>query len=100
MGVKTFTDYGTLDHAVANDPNGIGYSSFSTSTKNGVKLVSIDNVQPSDLNVQKGNYPYARPLHLYTSKGKERKAADDFVDFATSSTGQRILAEMDFVPHP
>ena len=100
MGVKTFIDYATLDHAVATDPNGIGYSSFSTSIKIGVKMVSIDNIQPNDQNVQKGTYPYARPLHLYTNKGKETKAAADFVDFVTSSTGQRILAEMDFVPHP
>lgn len=99
-GVKQFTDYVALDHAVSADPNGIGYSSFNTSTKNGVRMVSIDGVQPSDLNVQKGTYPYARPLHLYTNKGKEKKAAAEFVNFATSAAGQKILAGMDFVPHP
>jgi phosphate transport system substrate-binding protein len=100
LGAKPFVDYATLVHAVAADPNGIGYSGFIFATKGGAKLVSIDNVQASDLNVQKGLYPYARPLHLYTNKGKEKKAAADFVDFVASQTGQKILAEMDFVPHP
>jgi phosphate transport system substrate-binding protein len=100
IGVKTYLDYNTLDRAVAADPNGIGYSSFTESSKTGVKMVSIDNIQPSNQNVQKASYPYARPLHLYTNKNKDRKTADDFVDFVTSTTGQRILAEMDFIPHP
>jgi phosphate transport system substrate-binding protein len=100
IGVKTYLDYASLDNAVAADPNGVGYSSFSTSSKGGVKMVSIDNSQPTVENVQKGAYPYARPLHLYTNKGKEKKPADDFVDFVTSGPGQKIVAEADFVQHP
>jgi phosphate transport system substrate-binding protein len=100
MGVKTYLDYASLDHAVAADPNGIGYSSFSTSTKNGVKMVTIDNNEATVANVQKGAYPYARPLHLYTNKGKEKKSAAEFVDFVTSGPGQKIVGEMDFVQHP
>jgi ABC-type phosphate transport system substrate-binding protein len=50
--------------------------------------------------VQKGTYPYARPLHLYTNKGHEKQAVADFVAFTTSPDGQKVLAEIDFVPHP
>jgi phosphate transport system substrate-binding protein len=100
LAVKTFVDYPSLDQAVAKDPNAIGYSSFNTAKKSGVKAVSIDNIAPTDQNVQNKTYPYARSLHFYTNKGHEKKAATDFVEFATSSTGQRVLADADFVPHP
>lgn len=97
---KTFTDYKSLVEAVANDPNGIGYSSFNTAKQGGAKMVSIDNITPNDQNVQKGTYPYARALHLYTNKNHEKKPALDFVNYVTSADGQKVLAEMDFVPHP
>lgn len=100
IGVKTFTDYGSLVRAVANDPAAIGYSGAKTATKGGVKIATIDNVAPDTQNVQKGTYPYARPLHLYTNKGHEKQAVADFVAFTTSPDGQKVLAEIDFVPHP
>ena len=97
---KTFIDYKSLVDAVAKDPNGIGYSSFSTAKKGGTKTVSVDNVEPTEQNVQKGTYPFARQMHLYTNKSHEKKPAVDFVNYVTSADGQKVLAEMDFVPHP
>lgn len=97
---KTFTDYKTLVAAVAKDPNGIGYSSFNMGKQGGAKVVSIDNIEPNNQNVQKGTYPFARGLHLYTNKNHEKKPAADFVNYVTSADGQKVLAEMDFVPHP
>ena len=97
---KTFTDYASLVQKVAADPNGIGYSSFNIAKKGGAKAVSIDNVEATGQNVQKGTYPFARSLHLYTNKNHEKKAALDFVNYVTSAEGQKVLAEMDFVPHP
>jgi phosphate transport system substrate-binding protein len=99
LAVKTFVDYGALSQAVAKDPNGIGYSSFNTAKKAGAKLVSIDNITPTEENVQKQTYPYARPLHLYTSKGTAKKAALDFIGYVTSANGQKVVAEADFIPH-
>ncbi|MGI8965968.1 MAG: hypothetical protein ACR2H1_07765 [Limisphaerales bacterium] len=48
----------------------------------------------------KGQYPYARVLHLYTSKTKEKPSAADFAKFVQSSHGQSILEEMGFAPKP
>jgi phosphate transport system substrate-binding protein len=100
IGVKTFIDYDSLLRAVAADPNGVGYCGAKAATANKGKLVSIDNVMPTTENVQKGIYPYARPLHLYTNKGHEKKPVTEFVSFVTGADGQKVLAEMDFVPHP
>ncbi len=99
LNAKTFIDYKALVAAIKNDPNGIGYSSLKTATEGGAKLVSVDNIAPSDQAVQKGSYPYARGLHLYTNKNHDKKAALDFINYVTSADGQKVLAEMDFVPH-
>jgi len=97
---KTFLDYKSLVEAVKNDPGGIGYCGFKAAAQGGAKLVSIDSIAPSEQNVQKGAYPYARNLHLYTNKTHDKKAALDFVNYVTSADGQKVLAEMDFIPHP
>ena len=68
-------------------------------TKAGVKAVAVSSVAPTIAAVQKGQYPYARVLRLYTNKGKEQPAAGDFIQFVQSDRGQKILVEMGFVPH-
>ncbi|MDB6111892.1 MAG: phosphate-binding protein [Pedosphaera sp.] len=99
-GAKTFTNYTAIVQAVAQDPNGIGYSSIDLASKTGVKPVSIRGVSPSVLSVNEGQYPCSRSLRLYTNKAKESAAARDFVRFVQSSRGQEILDEMGFVPRP
>jgi len=48
--------------------------------------------------VNKGQYPYARALRLYTNKAKESSATHEFIGFIQSSAGQKILEEMGYVP--
>jgi ABC-type phosphate transport system substrate-binding protein len=50
--------------------------------------------------VNQGKYPYARTLHLYTNKAKERPATLEFIQFIQSPRGQEVLAQMGYVPHP
>jgi phosphate transport system substrate-binding protein len=95
-----FTNYQAIVQAVAADPNGIGYASFELATNAGVKAVSIGGVEPSVAVVNKGEYPYARTLHLYTSKASETPATADFIQFVQSTNGQEVLAEAGNVPHP
>jgi phosphate transport system substrate-binding protein len=98
--LKTFTAYAAINEAVAQDPNGIGYSSIELANRNGVKGVSIDGVPPTVATVNKGEYPYVRTLRFYTDKAKEPPAARDFIQFVLSPRGQAILDQMGNVPHP
>jgi phosphate transport system substrate-binding protein len=95
-----FTNYEGIVEAVGKDPNGIGYSSLELSKNTGVKPVTIGGVEASFATVNKGKYPYARTLHLYTGKGKETPATLDFIHFILSSRGQAVLAKAGFVPLP
>jgi phosphate transport system substrate-binding protein len=96
--MKTFPTYTAIVQEVAGDANGIGYSSIELSTKPNVKGVSIGGVAPTAATVNQGQYPYARVLHLFTDKAKEAPAAHDFIQFVQSSTGQKLLNQMGFIP--
>jgi phosphate transport system substrate-binding protein len=85
---------------LAQDTNGIGYSSIDLVTKDGVKGISIGGVAPTIASVNQGKYPYRRTLRFYTNKAKETPSAHDFVQFVMSTRGQAILGQMGFVPHP
>jgi phosphate transport system substrate-binding protein len=92
------TNYLGIVQALAQDPNGIGYSSFQRSKADGIKAVSIGGVQPTIESVNKGVYPYARVLHLYTSKANEETATHEFIQFVQSTRGQQIVMQMGYVP--
>lgn len=96
---KTFTSYGGIVKAVAQDPAGIGYASIEDGKNSTIKAISIGGLAPTMAAVQKGEYPFARMLRLYTNKSKESPAAMDFIQFVRSDRGQKILADMGFVPH-
>ena len=98
VGMKPFTSYAAIVQAVGNDAGGVGYCSIELSTKPNVKAVSIGGVAPTAATVNQGQYPYARVLHLFTDKEKEAPAAHDFIQFVQSSTGQKLLDQMGFIP--
>ena len=96
---KTFTSYEGIVQAVAQDPAGIGYASVEDTKKPGIKAVAIGGSAPTPEAVQKGQYPYARALRLYTNKAKENALTTDFIHFIQSDRGQKVMADMGFVPH-
>lgn len=93
-----FTNYATIVAAVAKDANGIGYSGFDLAPNSGVKAVSIGGVAPVAASVNKGEYPYARMLHLFTNKGKETPETMGFIQFVLSPDGQKVLTQLGDVP--
>ncbi len=94
-----FTNYDGIVEGVAKDANGIGYSGFNLAHQAGIKAVTIGGVEPTADAVSQGKYPYARTLHLYTNKTKERPATLDFIHFIQSPSGQAVLVQMGEVPH-
>jgi phosphate transport system substrate-binding protein len=93
-----FTNYTAIIEAVGRDANGVGYSGFNLAPQAGAKVVSIEGVAPTAEAVNQGKYPYARTLHLYTNKSRERPGARDFIQFSLSPRGQEIMAQVGYVP--
>ncbi len=98
LHLRTFTNYTEIVQALAQDPHGIGYTTIPLASSPGVKPVSIGGVAPTIEAVNKGQYPYARVLRLYTDKANETPTAQDFLQFVQSERGQSIVNQMGFAP--
>src|SRR5438046_5204119 len=82
---------------VGKNPNGVGYVGMAYTKAGGVKAMPIDGAVPSTKSVQAHTYPYWRPTFYYTN-GDASGLAKDFVDFTVGPGGQRIVAQVGFVP--
>jgi phosphate transport system substrate-binding protein len=82
---------------VGKNPNGIGYVGLAYTKAGGVKVMPIDGVTPSVKTVQAHSYPYWRPTFYYTN-GEPSGLAKEFLDFTIGAPGQRIVAQVGFVP--
>ncbi len=87
---------------VAKDENGICTVSYgllgavSADLRDKVKAVTVDNIEPSDKNIQSGAYLISRPLLLVTM-GLPKGDVKKFIDFMLSKEGQDIVNK-NFVP--
>jgi phosphate transport system substrate-binding protein len=82
---------------VGKNPNGIGYVGMAYMKAGGVKAMPIEGAVPSTKSVQAHTYPYWRPTFYYTN-GDPSGLAKEFVDFTVGPGGQRIVAQVGFVP--
>ena len=82
---------------VGKNANGIGYVGLAYTKASGVKVMAIDGALPSEQTVHAKTYPYARPTFYYTN-GEASGVAKEFLDFTIGSAGQRIAAQVGFVP--
>jgi phosphate transport system substrate-binding protein len=82
---------------VAKNPSGIGYCGLAYMKEPGVKVASIGGSVPSKESVLAKKYPYARPTFYYTN-GEPTGEAAKFVEFTLSDAGQKIAAQIGFVP--
>lgn len=87
---------------ISTSPCAIGYGGMGYGGKNGVRYACLGKTgepchNPSIEEVKAGNYPFSRPLYLY-SNGEPTGAVGDFVEFILSPQGQEIVLHAGFVP--
>src|ERR1700736_5561528 len=82
---------------VGKNKNGVGYVGMAYTKASGVRVVSIDGATPSVKSVQDHSYPYWRPTFYYTN-GEPAGLAKQFLDYTTGPAGQKIVAQVGFVP--
>ncbi|MEM4202088.1 MAG: phosphate ABC transporter substrate-binding protein [Candidatus Hadarchaeum sp.] len=96
----TKTSNGEMVQAISGNPNGIGYVGIGyLANATGIKALKINGVEPSTSTVQSGTFPISRYLYMIT-KGQPEGLAKDFIDFVTSTSGQKIVEEHGFVKLP
>lgn len=89
--------------ATAEHPDAIVYVSVGEAerkTKAGlaVKLLPVDGVRSSSLNIRSGNYPISRPLILVT-KEPPKGLVKTFIEYALSPQVTDLILAYDFVPY-
>ena len=82
---------------VAKNKSGIGYVGLAYLKAAGIKVMPIDGTAPTVETVQAKSYPYARPTFYYTN-GDPTGIAKQFLDFTVSAEGQKVVAQVGFVP--
>jgi phosphate transport system substrate-binding protein len=89
---------GPLEKAAEKDPYAMGITGISSARKRKVKILKFDGKNPSYENVASGKYGLYRPLYLVTSP-KPSKVVKDFIAFATSPEGRKIIRANKTVPY-
>jgi len=87
---------------VAGNPNAIGYVSIGAAeyeAKRGVpiKLLPLDGVDATIVNVRNGTFPLSRPLNLVTSE-EPQGLIQRFIEFARSPQVSDLIEAQYFVP--
>jgi len=87
---------------VSRTPNAIGYSGMGYATPE-VKMLKVSKkkgepaVAPTIENAKKGAYPITRALYIYTI-GEPKGPVKQYLDWILSPEGQKVVAELGYVP--
>ena len=95
---RLFRSSGPLEKAIEKSPWAIGVSGVSSARKRKVKIIGLDGIVPSPENIKAGKYELYRPLYLVTPTRPSGRVKE-FIEYATSEEGRRILRENQTVPY-
>ncbi len=97
---QELTSTGAVITAVASSENAIGYASLSAvEGQDGIKAVTIDDVECSEDTILDGTYAIQRPFVLVTVEGEEMsEAAQAFFDFCLSDDAKELVRSAGAVP--
>jgi len=82
---------GPVEKLVEQDRGAIAFTGVSSAKKRNVKMLKIQGHAPTSENIANGSYILYRPLYLVTSR-TPLPAVTEFIKFARSEEGQRIIA--------
>jgi len=83
---------GPLEKKIARTPISMGIDGISSARKIKVKILSLNGISPTKVNIASGRYPLFRPLYVVVNKNANQKAKE-VVDFILSSEGQAIISQ-------
>ncbi|MBC7842349.1 MAG: phosphate ABC transporter substrate-binding protein [Gemmatimonadaceae bacterium] len=87
---------GGLRKMVSQDPNAIGYVTFSQLNPQ-VHALAIDGVTPTEPSIASGAYRLQRPF-VFLTRGAPQGAAQQFIAYVLSDAGQRIARAEGLAP--
>jgi len=99
---KVIEDHRQVLAQIITTPNAIGYVSIGQALQviqSGahLRLLRLDDVEPTVANVQSGVYRFSRPLMLVT-KGEAQGSVRELINFFSGPEGQAIVTQLNYIP--
>jgi len=97
---KEFKSSGPLEKAILEDEHAIAITGISSARLRDLKILTLDGKKADYLSIRRGKYSLYRPLFLtYNPQSKNVETIKDFINFAHSSTGRKIMKKNGVVPY-
>jgi phosphate transport system substrate-binding protein len=91
---------GPLEKGIQQNMLGIGTTGISSAKRRKVKILKLNDKEPSYENIKSGSYVLYRPLYLVTrGKASSDKKVRDFITFALSREGRAVIKKAGSVPY-
>ncbi|GAF41086.1 phosphate transport system substrate-binding protein [Agrilactobacillus composti DSM 18527 = JCM 14202] len=88
---------GMVRQIVASTPGAISYMAFAYVDKT-IKTVNVDNIQPTNKNVETNRWPIWSYEHMYT-RGQPKGLTKDFIDYMMSdSVQEKVVGKLGYIP--
>lgn len=88
---------GAIRQRVLDTVGAIGYVGLAFTE--GVKILTVDGIEPTAETVLDKSYPIARPLYMYTNGQPDAAShAGKFLGLCTTPDGKKIIEETGFIP--
>jgi phosphate binding protein len=102
-GIQLSEDDNVLVQGVLGSPYAIGYFGYAYYVENAdtLKVLSVEGVEPSQVNVDAGSYPLARPLYIYSDAGimMDKPQVAAFINFFLTYVNEEII-DVGYFPAP
>ncbi|MCB0044255.1 MAG: phosphate ABC transporter permease PstA [Caldilineaceae bacterium] len=97
----TSEDDATLSQSIAANPNAIGFLGYAyyREKADALRVLAVENVEPTEETVTDNSYPLSRPLFVYTSQEtlKEKPQAAEFLNYYLD-TVDSVIGEVGYFP--
>lgn len=97
--IQTEASTDAVISAVKGNVNSVGYASLGAAENaSGIKILQVEGVTASTANVLNGSYKFQRPfLLLHNTDMPLTNAEKEFLKFALSDEGQKIIASLNYI---
>ena len=97
---KFFPSTGPLEKSIESSPWAIGVTGVASAQKRSVKLLQLENREPSYENIKNGSYLLYRPLYIaVNTSGPHYAQVRKFIEFAHSKEGRNVIRKAGSVPY-